>query len=145
MRCKSFWQRLVTFSLTFLFSVCLSNWFILSEQQILEPEQIQPENEQKVAPVTIRKLSNNFIEPKCRRYDDYGKRAELIRARAKAIVLFKQIKTASRKDEKYLRREFRELERKIDRLEEINKGRRFTRQESDALHNLLYIENCAEY
>ncbi len=136
MRCVSFWKKLISFVLTFLFGICVSSWFVQSESQ-------KQETKQKVALVEPKELKNDSAKPKCKRYRYENKNlAKLIQKEEAAKAL---IKNASRKERVSYRLELREIERKIDLLKKIKNEQRFLLQEPMVLHNLLYIENCAEY
>lgn len=147
MCCEFFWKRTVTFCLAFIIGIFVSDWYILSNFNHIESE---PQEIRR--PVVLLNPQDVKREgspkPLCKKYFDserINELAELNREIKETEELLKRDKNLSLEKKKSHLLKLEEARKKFSDLYKTLTELKSLQIESDPLHKLLYVENCARY
>ena len=137
MWCNRVGIRVFIFCLTLLFGFSTADLFGSNEIE-------QREIKRTIVSFNPKEIKHKLKEPQCKKYFDYGSYMSLTKELVKTKASFKINENSPEKMKKH-RQKIVELERQLEILRKIKENLKILQREPNAVHNLLYIENCAEY
>ena len=145
MRCNCFGLRIFTLCLTFWLGILAADQF--SAARVQPPEEIK----RVIVAHEPKEMNYDSVKPKCKKFfDDFD--TEFTNERLTPIEKQTKVEISKEIEDNLDELEARKVEEALKLARERRKKIEDTMKESDRInresgiaHNLLYIENCAEY
>lgn len=144
MWCNRFGLRIFTLCLTFRLGLLAADQF--SAARVQPPEETKPEEIKRVIVAHDPKEMNyDSVKPQCKKfYEDFE--GEFTDEQLKPVEKQSEVRISRKGKAEHQEPKAPKSEKSLEELQkEIDEILKNARRESKTAHNLLYIENCAEY